>query len=203
MTNQVDIIIPTIYSYSLGYEGKNMYDIIPFPINLDGLDYKPNIPKGKIVFFHGINRELAKGTPFIREALNRLAERYPNDVEIVINPRMPYAEYVQVMRRANVIVDQCCGNGNGMNALISMAQGKVVMAGNDPNERPGIDCDFCPTVHIAPNVDQIYSQMEFVLENRDKIEQWGYESRKYVETYHECKMIAQKYVDAWKSTGKV
>ena len=203
MANQVDIIIPSLYEYSLGYAGKNMYDIIPFPINLDGLEYQPNIPKGKIVFFHGINRELAKGTPFIRAALNRLAERYPNDVDVIINQRMPYNEYVQVMRRANVIVDQCCGNGYGINACLSMAQGKVTMAGNDPTQRPSINSEFCPIVHVEPDADQIYAQFEFLLENRRNFEQWGYESRKYVETYHECKMIAQKYVDAWKSTGKV
>lgn len=202
VANQCDIIIPVSYGYSLGYTGGNMYKIIPFPINLDGLSYTSNLVRGKVVFFHGY-RGPWKGSHFIEEAFARLQRKYPNDVETIVNKQMPYEEYIRAMRKSNVILDQCTSNGYGINACLSMAQGKITMAGNDPTQRPSIDSTFCPIVHVEPNVEQIYSQLVYLLDNRKNFEQWGYESRKYVETYHECKMIAQKYVDAWKSTGKI
>ena len=58
-----DVIIPSLYEYTLGYEGNDrLSKVIPFPINTDNIRYQENTVKQKVVFFHGLNRELAKGT---------------------------------------------------------------------------------------------------------------------------------------------
>ena len=199
-----DIIIPSLYEYTLGYEGNDrLSKVIPFPINIDNIKYNENTAKQKVVFFHGLNKELAKGTPFIRAALERLQEKYPNDVEIIIDGHMPFDKYVEVMNRANVVVDQCCSHGYGINACIAMAQGKVVMAGSRKHTLDAFGIESSPIVHVAPSVDQIYQQLEYILENKASITQWGYDSRQYVENMHHYVKVAQQYVDAWKTTGKI
>ena len=199
-----DIIIPSLYEYTLGYKKESkLSNVIPFPINTDKIEYAENTFEDKVVFFHGINREESKGTAFIREALERLKNNYPNEVEVVIDGHMPFDKYVELMKRTNVVVDQCCSYGYGINACLAMAQGKVVMSGNRPETLKAFGIDKSPIFHIQPDVDTIYQQLVYILENKKNIGQWGYESRQYVESTHNYITIAQKYVDAWKSTGKI
>lgn len=199
-----DVIIPSLYEYSLGYEGNDkLSGVIPFPINTDGISYSDNTVGQKVVFFHGLNKELAKGTPFIRAALERLQEKYPDDVEVIIDGKMPFDKYVEVMSRANVVVDQCCSHGYGINACIAMAQGKVVMAGSREHTLSAFGIESSPIIHVEPSVDQIFAQLEYILENRKNIAQWGYDSRRYVEDMHHYVKVAARYVDAWKATGEI
>lgn len=199
-----DIIIPSMYEYTVGYEGnRKLYSCIPLPLNVNGVTYRENKVSGKIIFFHGLNRELDKGTPYIREALNRLQNNYPNDVEIIMDGHMPFEKYITVMDQANVIVDQCMGYSYGINACIAMAQGKVVMAGNRTETRRALGVSDCPIIHICPDADQIYSQLEWLVHNKDIIPEIGYRSRQYVEQVHDHVKIAQRYVEAWRSTGKI
>lgn len=198
-----DVIIPCMYEYSIGYSSEKKYSIIPLPINVRNIEYHENIVKNKMVFFHGVIREKAKGTPFIRTALERLEKNYSNDVEVVIDGHLPYQEYVDVMKRANVVIDQCCCYSYGINACIAMAQGKVVMAGNRKETREGLGVSYSPIIHIEPDVDQIYKQLVYLVEHKEHMAQMGYDSRKYVEDVHDNIKIARNYVEAWKSTGKL
>ena len=43
-----------------------------------------------------------------------------------------------------------------------------------------------PVLRIQPDVNQIVSQLEYILENRKNITQWGYDSRKFVEEFHDA-----------------
>ena len=204
IVSRADVIIPSLYEYTLGYEGNDrLSGVIPFPINTDSISYSDNKVGEKVVFFHGLNKELAKGTPFIRAALERLQEKYPHDVEVIIDGKMPFDKYVEVMNRANVVVDQCCSHGYGINACIAMAQGKVVMAGSREHTLSAFGIESSPILHVEPSVDQIFSQLEYILENRKNIAQWGIDSRRYVEDMHHYVKVAARYVDAWKATGKI
>lgn len=204
LINYMDIIIPSVYEYTLGYENTNkLAEVIPFPINSNDIDYHENKLENKVVFFHGLNRELAKGTPFIRKALEKLQQTYPHEVEVIIEGHMPFDKYLEVMNRANVVIDQCCSYGYGINACIAMAQGKVVMTGKRKETLDAININDAPMFHAQPDVEQLFRQMQYIVEHRSSIPQWGYESRKYVENVHDHVKVAQRYVDAWKSTGKI
>lgn len=200
-----DIIVPTLYEYGVGYQGNNKTTgVIPAPVNLEGIKYKENIAQDKVVIFHGVNREAAKGTPFIREALEVIKEKYGDKVEVIIDGKIPFDQYVKLMERTNVVVDQCCTYGYGINALIAMAQGKIVLSGarKETIKAFGMKEDECALYHISPDVDTIVKQLSFVVENKEKISVLGKQSREYVEKYHDCKKVAQKYVDAWMQASR-
>lgn len=191
-------IIPSLYEYSVGYSGNKLLErVVPFPINTDKILYHDNIVKNKIVFFHGVNRESEKGTPFIRKALERLKQDYPDDVEIVIEGHMPFKKYIDVMNRANIVIDQCCSYGYGINACIAMAQGKVVMSGASKETIEAFGVDYCPIIEVKPDVDFIYQQCVKLLKCRDQISDIGYKSREYVEKVHNYKKIAHEYMKIW------
>jgi glycosyltransferase involved in cell wall biosynthesis len=196
--NNVNMIIPILYEYSIGHIG-DVSNVIPAAINVDDIVYKRNDISDKIVFFHGLNGEDRKGTQFIRKAMELLKEKYPNDVEIIIDGHMPFEKYVKVLEKTNVVVDQCLTYGYGINACISMAQGKVVMAPCRSETLNAFGVSEAPIIHIEPNVDQIFSQMEYLVHNRNIIPDIGAESRKYVERLHDYKKVAAQYIEVWKS----
>lgn len=201
---QFDIIIPSLYEYAIGYENYHQRtSVIPFPINTDKIEYSENIVGDKIVFFHGLNNEAKKGTPFIREALIQLKKTYPNDVEVIIDGHMPFDKYLQVMNRSNVVIDQCCGYGYGINACISMAQGKVVVSGSHKETLDAFGISESPMVCAYPNSQYLFEKFEDILKHKSEIKEQGLQSRRYVEKLHNYKKVAQQYVDAWKSTGRL
>lgn len=196
-----DIVIPSLYEYSIGYS--NPYSIIPFPINIEKLEYKRNIIKEKIIFFHGLNREATKGTKFIKQALKKLKDNYPQEVEIIIDGHIPFDKYVEIMSKVNVVIDQCLTYGYGINACIAMAQGKVVITGCRKETLQAFGLLGAPMFNAEPDVEQLYKQMEYIVKHKECITQWGFESRKYVEDVHHYIKISQRYINAWKSTGKI
>lgn len=194
-----DGIVPIMYEYAVGVRHMpNCKPTIPLPFNADKVEYRTNRPNGKLVFYHGILREKDKGTDYIRQAFDIIQKKYPNDVEMIICGNLPFREYLEVLQKTNVLVDQCKEHCWGLNACYGMAQGKLVLGGASRNSLKEFALDKSPVLHIGPNVDQIVKQIEYVIENRNRIEQWGYESRQFVETFHNHITIAERYRDMWK-----
>ena len=198
VSTMADVIIPSLYEYRVGYIGnKKIQQVVPFPINTEKINYTLNKPGDKIVFFHGLNREASKGTYIIRKAMEKLKEKYPEQVEIIIDGHMPFDKYMQLLKSTNVVVDQCLTYGYGINACISMAQGKIVMAPCRKETMDAFGIGESPIISIGPDEEQIFSQMEYIVKNRNKISELGVESRKYVEVLHDYKKVAKKYIEIW------
>lgn len=195
--DRCNIIISGSYEYIVGYQDMNTKNcFIPMPCSVDKITYQDNLLKDKVVLFHGISRPREKGSPFILEALKRIKKKYGNLVEIHTYEKLPFTEYVKVMSKTNIVIDQCCCYGYGINALIAMAQGKIVLSGARPEMRRLID-EECPIVSILPDVNQIEDAIEQVIEHRNEFVEFGRQSRSYVEKVHNSKKIASQYVNIW------
>lgn len=202
VVNGVDGIIPVLYEYALGYkDNSKTCKTIPIPLFTHEIPYQDNVVKGKIAFFHGLNRPFFKGTAIISEALQRLKSKYPNDVEIDIGENMSLANYLERLKKANVVLDQCKCYSYALNALYAMSLGKVVLSGSEPEALAELNIpeNECSVINITPDVDQIYQQLLTIMDKKNEIVDLGFSSRKYVEKYHESVNIAQQYVEAWNS----
>lgn len=192
-------VIPVIYSYAEAYRrslyGKcfHLLPTIPLPIDISRIDFGNEI-SDRIVIFHGINRPI-KGTKIIMKAMGMLKAKYPNKVEVIAKGKMPLSEYLALMKRTNIVVDQCNSISYGMNALYAMAMGKVVLSGNEPVNLKEFNVDYIPVVNICPNEKQIFQELERLILDRNLIVQLGHESRKYVEKNHDCMIIAERYLE--------
>lgn len=194
----VDYIIPVCYEYDEVYRNHPKYlTMIPMAINVDAIEYKENEIEDKIVFFHGINREVFKGTPYIREAMKNVKERYPLEVEMIIDGKMPLNEYMKLLERTNVVIDQCKGYVPGINALMSMAMGKVVLGDNEEIARENKTDSYPPIINIRPEVKNIEDSIEWVVKNKEQIRDIGREARRYVEQIHDYRKIAKCYIETW------
>jgi glycosyltransferase involved in cell wall biosynthesis len=200
LADRVDGIIPIMYEYEVAYKNHPKYlSTIPLSISTNSIEYSPNIIKDKIVIFHGLNRYGFKGTKIVEEAFDVLSKKYPNDLELIIDGNMPLDEYLKLIKRVNIIIDQVFSHSCGMNALYSLAMGKVVLGGAEPESLASLKIDKSPVVNIKPTAKDIVKRVEYFLNNKEKIEEIGLESRRFVEKYHESKIVAQKYLNTWGS----
>lgn len=188
------------YELEMPYYGmKNLRRYIPFPINIHKISYQSNVVNnGKIVIYHSITRPRDKGSDYIARAMEYIQNKYPNDVECIIRGMVPYREWLELMKKANVIVDQCKSYSYGMTAALAMASGKVVLSGLEPETLTSIQTPGCPIYNIVPNTDQIVSVLENMIENKNNIESIGYRGRRFVETEHDYIKVAKMYLEEWR-----
>lgn len=197
-----DGIIPVLWDYYLPYvsvKQKKLQPLIPLPINCNNLIYKDNIVKEKIKIFHGIpgNREYFKGSYIILEALKKTEEKYPGSVDVVTVKNVSNKEYINKLNSCNILIDQVNSYDLGMAALQGLALGKVVLTGAEPDALKAKGLNHVPYFNAIPDVDQICSLIEFLIENKSEIPVLGYQSRKFAEEHHGHIKIAQKYVEVW------
>lgn len=195
---KVDGIIPVMYEYEISYQGhKNLKDTIPIPINTQKIKYIENIVSNKLVVFHGLNRYGFKGTRHVEEAFEILSDRYPNHLELIIDGKMPLDTYLEVMNKANVIIDQVNSHSLGVNGIYALAMGKIVLGGAEPESLNSLGVKKSPVINIKPSALSIVEEIEKLLDNKIKITEHGYESRKFAEKVHGHIDIAKKYIKTW------
>ena len=193
----VNGVIPIMYEYHLPYINfSNCYSSIPIPINVDKIPYsKNNIENNKIVIFHGLNRIGAKGTIYIQKAFSILKDKYPDDLELIIDGHMSFERYQEIIKRVNIVVDQTHSHSLAVNALVSMAMSKVVLGGATPLAFEEMKYQFNPAINISSTTESIISAVEFLIQNKMMIPEIGYQSRLFVEKHHHYISVARSYVD--------
>lgn len=200
LLNHINGFIPIMYEYSQGYRDAKypkLCPTIPIPMNIEKIKYSYNPIEGKLVIFHGLNRENVKGTPLIKEAMERLSANYPDEVECVIDGKMPLETYLQFLNRVHVVIDQAYSVSVGVNGVYNLAMGKVVIGGGEQEFLQEHRLEKSPLISIKPSVDDIYNQLVRLLKKKDEILEMGKASREFAEQVHDYKKIAQQYVDVW------
>lgn len=202
----VDKVIPIMFEYystfvEAGYAWKTA-NPIPIPINVKNYEASYSVSK-KLVFFHGLNRPGFKGTFLIKEAFERLRNNYPNDIECIVDGKMAFKDYIKVLSKTNVSVDQVFSYSLAMNALYSMAQGKIVCGGAEKESSILYSGELPPVFNLEPSSDKIYDTFVDILERKNDLIEISNLSRLFVENYHDGLKVAQQYIDCWNSIKPV
>lgn len=200
LLSKIDGYIPIWYEYA---EPFRKYDCIKntirIPIDLNSQPYRPNrLNDGKLLFYHGMTRA-CKGTRFIKPAFEKM-QKYCGDVATFVctDKLLPFNEYMELVNKTNVIVDDANSYSIAMNGLFSLSKGRLVMGGAEPvaNRELGIE-GVNPVYNINPDVEQICDVIKQIIDNRENIEELGLKGRKFVEKYHNYIDIAKQYVQLW------
>ena len=197
LMQQVVGYIPIWYEYAEPFRTfTSCRKTIRIPINSSKFEYKANkLYDGKIVFYHGATRA-CKGTRFIRPAFEKMQQKYGDKAEFICAEKLPFKEYMEVVEKTNIIVDDANSYSIAMNGLFSLLKGKLIMGGAEPlgNKELGIE-GVNPGFNINPDVDQICSVIEEIMSRKDEIEEIGLQGRKFVEKYHNYIDICKQYID--------
>tara|TARA_B100001059_G_C17833307_1_gene586167 strand:+ start:2780 stop:3847 length:1068 start_codon:yes stop_codon:yes gene_type:complete len=194
----VNAVIPALYEYEVCYKDLlNVTDVIPPPINTDTITYTDNIVQKKVKIFHGLNRPGFKGTHLLREVFQNLKPKYQDKVEFTIPERMPYKEYIKVLEGANVVIDQTNSYSLGVNGLLALAMGKIVLGGYEEESLISLGIAKAPSFNILPDTVHIQNTIESVICNENKFLELGKKSRSFIEEHFSYIKIAKKYIDVW------
>ena len=195
----IDYIICASYTYYMGMKDyPNFFNIIPLPyyINKDPIIKECAFDR-KIVIYYSPRRPEFKGAKFIIPALNRISVKYNERAEIIINNRLPFNKYIEEISKVDIIIDQCRGYDYGMNAIIAMAQGKVVLSGSEKEATDIYEVENCPIINIIPDEEQIYNILEYLINHPEKINELKYKSVEYVKQVHDANVIAKKFISVY------
>lgn len=194
-------VIPITYEYAEAWRNSIYNELllptIPPPINTDLVKHRFAPFDQKIIFFHGLNRGEEKGTKYIQQAMVNMASKYPDEIEIIIKGGLPLNQYLELLSSVNVVIDNCNDYSySSMNGLYSMALGKIVMraCAKECLSEYGIT-ETPPIIPIIPDVKQIESQMEWLINNKAELKNLSIRSRSFVLKHHNHKQIAKKYED--------
>ncbi len=192
----VDAVIPMSYQYAEAYRmyGKDfrLLRAIQLPFDNQSVNSSHVYHKDKIVIFNGSLRP-TKGTVFIEEALKKIEDKYSDRV-IIRKDRFPYSQFLELLPEIDLYVDLCTDYDYGMSAIAAMSAGCVVFSGNEPETRREFDVDDIPVVPISPNSEDIVTKLSHFIDNPGEIARVGIQSRLYVEKYHDCSVVAKKYL---------
>tara|TARA_B110000003_G_C16623016_1_gene523851 strand:+ start:964 stop:2031 length:1068 start_codon:yes stop_codon:yes gene_type:complete len=195
----VDGIIPVSYEYMTCYKNHpKLLNFIEMPMNSNEITYSENIVGDKLIIFHGLNRYGFKGTRHVEKAFRFLKQKYPNDLELIIKGNMPLKDYLLMMQKTNVVIDQTYGYSQGMNGIYALAMGKIVLGGAEPESLKCMEIDESPVINIKPNAKSIIHKIEDLIIKKKFITEMGLNSRKFVERIHGHKKVASKFIATWK-----
>ena len=127
----------------------------------------------------------------------KLQMLYQDKVEIIIEGGIPLNEYLKILNKANIIVDQCWGYGYGMNALFSMAMGKVVLGGNEPECAQEFKRN-APVINILPDENDILQKLEQLIADPKYIMKLAADSFKFVGEFHSDIVVASQYLQVFR-----
>lgn len=203
LIHHANAVIPTSYEYwaSIKYYCKtkhitsNIKSPIPLPITIEPVQIDSCQGK-KIVIFHGVIREQFKGTKYFIEALDRIKNKYPDKVDCRVDGKMPYEQYVKLLREIDILLDQTNSYGMGINAELGMMKGKVVFTGNEPEYAATLGFDYIPAINARPDANFIFSELENLILHPELLDDIKFKARLFAKENLDCVLIAKKYLQS-------
>lgn len=197
-----DGIVAGLYEYYVCYQPQYAAKttFIPYPIHSISHDCSLQRNHDKIKVFIGINkkRNAYKGTDIMLRAVQRLADKYSDEMEFICVESVPFAKYQQLMNGSDMILDQLYSYTPSMNALLAMSKGIVCVGGGEPENYAIIDeNELRPVVNVLPNEESVYQELEQMILHPEQVKQLQQQSIEYISRHHDYVKVAQKYVDFW------
>ena len=209
-----DAIVAGAYEYWLPYsrtEDKDSHDrplgeklhYIPFPIGLAGDRQEAVTVEFPLKVFLGISRGRLefKGTDIMLDVARRLEKEYPERIRLIVAEGVPYKEYEKMLYGCDVMLDQVYSYGPGMNALLAMSRGMIVVTGGEQEHYELLGENDCqPIVNVTPSYDDVYEKLKWLINlPAEKIADIKKDSREYVVRNHDCQKVAEQYARLYSS----
>lgn len=194
-------VIPGLYDYYMAYESvPNRTSIVPIIIPYLNNDQKiQGGIKEKLSIFHGWQpgKDLRKGNDIFDKAIRRLLKKYPDLISYNIVGGVKYEDYIRSFNNSDIFIDQCYSYDRGVNALIGMQAGKVVLSGFESEVKEYYGVKKAPIINALPNEDSIYDQIEELIMKPEKVAEYKKSAKDFIKNYHNPEKILHMYFKIW------
>lgn len=156
---------------------------------VDVEQYKMNIkPKiNKLCIVHAPTSPEIKGTRYVMKAIEELKDTY--DFEFKLVHGISHVEAKKIYEEADIIIDQLLIGSYGLLAIEAMAMGKTVICWISENMTHRYSKEL-PI--ISANPDTLKDKLEYVIKNKDMLEEIGNKGRKFVEKNHASNVVVKE-----------
>ena len=198
--DNVKAIIPSDLDYAIPYSNvSKAVPMIPNPVDVDSIVFKPLIINDKICIFFGINRHsfYKKGGDIVLKVLDRIEKAFGEKVQIALAENLAYDTYMKRFDDTHIFIDQLYSYDQGYNALEAMAKGKCVFTGAEKEFVERYNLSKPVAVNVLPDETDLYHKLVKLIENPENIIEIGENARNFVEKHHNYIEIAKKYLEVW------
>ncbi|SHH11180.1 Glycosyltransferase involved in cell wall bisynthesis [Virgibacillus chiguensis] len=168
--------------------------VIPHAINIR--EFKPIYPdvnnRSPLVVHAPTSRNL-KGTEFILHAVDEL-KQLGISFQFKLLEGLTYEETKDLLSQSDIVIDQLRIGASGYISSEAMALGKPVICyiREDLTEKyPG----EIPVVNATPST--ITSVLKKLIQSPDRWVEIGKKGREYIETYHDSRIVANRYLEVY------
>lgn len=194
-------IIPGLLDYYHAYQGyEKLTSIVKIPLSQEQYDESVSLLKNgnlsvntNISIFHGWQRgkEFKKGNDILDKVIHRIKNDDAISIKYNVVQNLPYDEYVEVFNDADIFLDQIYSYDRGVNAILGMAKGKVVISGFEGEEKYSVG------INGVPDEDKLYESICRVCEDKNLLIKIKYNALNYIVNNHNPEDIANKYISIW------
>ncbi|HIF9471053.1 TPA: glycosyltransferase [Photobacterium damselae] len=199
---QSQAIIPGLLDYSYAYKGNDkLTKIIKIPLSIEQYaeaekklyvienDHSKN---GVINIFHGWQRgkELKKGNDVLDKVIKDIILNNEYKINYKLVQNLPYSEYIKCFNDADIFLDQIYSYDRGVNAILGMSNGKVVISGFE-----NVSSDI--GINGTPDEKLLYANLVDLLNNPERIGKMKVNAIKHILRYHNPIKISKEYLNEW------
>lgn len=171
------------------------------PIQLDSLEFSELDLDGPVKILVGMkgNKETQKGTAKMLEICKSIEEEMPGKCEVRAVKNLSLTDYLDEIRKSHIVIDQLYSYSPGMNALQTMALGRITASGGQPEFYEYINETNHPIFCLSPLEDDetIKNRLKTLILDKNKLKKMSEDGRKFVEKYNDVKKIAPLFEQHW------
>lgn len=167
------------------------------PVNLDVINFnEPNLDRPPVIL-HVPTYTWAKGTQYVTAAIEKL-QAEGHRLEFRMKRQLTQSQMHQEIANCDIYIDELRCGSHGVTAVETMAAGKPTMTYIRPDLVSKYPADM-PLVNSNP--DTIYDRLKELICQPDLRRSLSYNSRKYVEKYHDMHVVVKDLLAIYREIG--
>lgn len=161
---------------------------LPSPVSFQG--DKVNILLGMRSGF-----EDSKGTKTLYKIAKEIESQMPEMVNINLAKDLPLKDFLDLMSKSDIVLDQLYSYSPGMTAIYAMALGKAVATGAQPEYYQYIGNPIeKPLIPLSPFDTDIQQRLISLIHNRNEIISRGEQGKRLAHSLNAAPIVAAKYL---------
>lgn len=165
------------------------------PLRIDISKFAPAFPeveKESVVIVHAPSDYIGKGSKYVLASIDILKQKY--NIEFILVEKKTQQEAFELYKKADIIIDQFFAQTYGVFAVESMAMGKPVVGYISDEIKETFPASM-PIV--SATIDNLTDVLEELIKDGSRRRKLGIAGRRYVETYHDYRKVAQVQMDIY------